>query len=211
MRTQCAYCGDLVAEGEYDAHLRTNHYDELGAIDRRRVGDGPSTPSRQRLVTYAGFGALGVVFLVAYLYLFLGSAGSNSGAAVQPDSASPIHEHGTIAVSYDGTVVDFDDPQYVLRDECFHFHTADSSELWHTHCEDVTIEYALETLGMELTGDSFSVDGETFSEADGDTITVTVDGEPVDAQEYVLDGVGSVEDAAAGAGDHVEVVVETGD
>ena len=211
MGRQCAYCGDSVAEEEYDGHLRTNHGDELGAIDRRRVGDRPSKRSRRSLVAYVGVGALGVVFVAAYLFLFLGSAGSTSGAATQPDSSSPIHEHGTIAVSYDGTEVDFDDPQYVLRDECFHFHTADSSELWHTHCEDVTIEYALETLGMELTGDSFSVDAESFSVADGDTISVTVDGEPVDPQEYVLDGVGSVEDAADGAGDHVEVVVESSD
>lgn len=209
MPIDCPYCGEPVPEDEYEAHLRGAHYEELSAIDRRRVGVPPSGPKRRNLALYVAGGAVLVVFAMGYVTVFFASGGASS-AAVQPDEPDGFHEHGTMEISYDDTVVAFDDPALVGRDECFHFHAYDDGEIWHAHCENVTIEYALETLGMEVTEGTFVVDDESFSEANGDTVSVTVDGEAVDPQEYVLEGVGSTEDALAGAGDHVEVVAESG-
>jgi len=187
------------------------HLDELTAIDRRRVGGPSSDSSGRNLALYAGLGLVVLVFVVAYGAMFLGSGDEASSAAVQPDATAQIHEHGQISVQYDGTVVAFEDPQYAERDECFHFHDYAADGVWHVHCEDVTIEYALETLGIDVTANAFSIDGREYSDADGDEISVTVDGEPVDPQEHVLEGVGSVDAAAEGTGETIEIVVQSGD
>ena len=211
LMTTCTYCGETVPPDRYERHLRHAHAAELTAIDRRRVRTLSAESSRRSPLVYAGVGLLLVLFAVGYVSVFLLSGTGTSSAAVQPDASMAIHEHGTIVVQYDDTVVDFTDAQYIERDGCFHFHAYDDAEVWHVHCEDVTIEYALETLGMTVTADRFAVDDREFSEEDGDSVTVTVDGEVVDPQEYVLDGVESVDDAMDGAGDHVEIVVESAD
>ncbi|MXV61923.1 hypothetical protein GS429_07610 [Natronorubrum sp. JWXQ-INN-674] len=211
MPTQCSYCGDPVSDDEYERHLDRAHADELTAIDRRRVNLSSGGSKRRNLALYAGASLVLALFLVGYAAVFLAPGTAASSAAVQPDADREIHEHGTIDVQYDETVVAFDDPQYAELDECFHFHEYDNGDVWHTHCENVTIEYALETLGMTITAEEFAVNGQTFSERDGDTISVTVNGGPVDPQAYVLEGVESVDDAQAGVGDHVEIVVKSGD
>lgn len=211
MTTHCTYCDESVPDEEYEAHLRRSHAEELTAIDRRRVRLSSDDSNGQNLALYTGIGIVLVLFSLGYLLVFLGPGGATSSAAIQPDTANQIHEHGTIVVQYDDTVVAFDDPQYAELDGCFHFHDYDNGEMWHAHCENVTVEYALETLGMDVTSESFSVDGETFSEENGDTISVTANGEEIDPQEYVLQGVESVDDASNGAGDHIEIVVESGD
>ncbi|MFP8951884.1 hypothetical protein ACLI4Z_02760 [Natrialbaceae archaeon A-arb3/5] len=209
MSTHCPYCDESVPDSTYEAHLRREHGEELTPIDRRRVGGHDDGASRRNAVLYAGIGIVLAAFAVGYLVLVFGPGMTSSSAAVQPDESAPVHEHGTIDVQYDDTVVEFDDSQYLERDDCFHFHGYDDAAVWHTHCEGVTIEYALETLGMDVTVDRFAIGNETFAEENGDDISVTADGEDVDPQEYVLEGVESVDDAAAGAGDHVEIVVES--
>jgi len=87
-----------------------------------------------------------------------------------PRPSSPAHEHGLVSVEYDGETLDFADPRYLENDECFHFHAGaddrDGGEpdhavggaaepvVWHVHCEDVTLEYAFETLGIEPVEDA---------------------------------------------------------
>jgi len=77
---ECDYCGATVAEADYQDHLRTEHYDELGRIDRRRVGanasdDGlPTGPIA--LVAVVGV----TVAVIAYLLLFAGGGGDGSAA-----------------------------------------------------------------------------------------------------------------------------------
>ncbi len=216
MTANCTYCGESLPDEEYDDHLRRAHADELTSIDSRRLNvssadSGGGKTSRRRLLLYTGMTAVLVLFVLGYMTVFFGSGSAASSAAVQPDTSSEIHEHGTISVVYDDTAVAFDDPEHIERDDCFHFHGSDDAEVWHTHCEDVTIEYALETLGMDVTADRFAADGEAFAEDDGDSVSVTVNGEEVDPQTYVLEGVGPVDDAKGGAGDHVEIVAESGD
>ncbi|MFA9428485.1 hypothetical protein [Natronorubrum sp. A-ect3] len=209
--TTCPYCGDSVPDHRYGGHLERVHADELTAIDRRRVDLTEDGSNRRPLLLYAGAGIVLVLFVIGYAAVFLGPGTAASSAAIQPDPSAPIHEHGTLTVQYDETVVAFDDPELTERDNCFHFHDHDNGEIWHAHCADVSIEYALETLDMDVTAESATIDGQTFDEADGDTVSVTVNGEDVDPQEYILEGVESVDDATDGAGDHVEIVVTSGD
>ncbi|WP_290818241.1 hypothetical protein [Halovivax sp.] len=212
MTRSCNYCDESVRESEYADHLRRAHGEELSPIDRRRVGEPADDPAERNYVLYAGAGVLLALFLVGYVVLFVGFGADGPSAVVQPDADNPVHEHGTIVVEHDGETVDFDDPRYTFRDECFHFHAADNAEVWHTHCEDVTVEYALSSLGMVVTEESLVVDGVEYHDDDPNTtVSVTVNGEPVDPQEYVLNGVGPVEDAMNGDGDEVRVVAETTD
>ncbi len=211
MRTHCAYCGETVPEEDYDDHLRRAHAEELTAIDSRRLGPPRERTNARSLALYAGVGIVVAVFALGYGLVFLGADDGGSTAAVEPDTTTLIHEHGQLSVQYDDTTVDFNQPQYIEADSCFHFHAYDDAAVWHTHCEDVTIEYALETLGMTVTAETFAVDGQEFDADAGDEISVTVDGEPVDPQEHVLEGVDSVDDAREGAGDTVEIVVHSGD
>lgn len=212
MTEECTYCGETVPDDAYVDHLRGTHRDELSVIDRRRVGEAhDSSDGGSNTVLYAGVGAVLTVFVVGYVVLFFGLGSESTLAAVQPDSQSQIHEHGTIFVEHDGETVTFDDSQYLERDGCFHFHGTEDPELWHAHCEDVTIEYALATLGMEVTEDSLVVDGEEYHEDDPDTtVSVTVNGDPVDPEEHVLEGVDSVDDAQDDSGDAVRIVAERG-
>lgn len=219
MTTDCPYCGDSVPDESYERHLRRNHADELTPIDRRRVGPRSDSTSSRSLVLYASLGSILVLFAFGYALVFLVDDPATDTAAVQPDPTTPVHEHGRITVQYDGTTVDFSEQQYLEADDCFHFHAdgdaaesaGDGTRVWHTHCGDVTVEYALATLGMEVTADSATIEGQQFSTADGDEIRVTVDGEPVDPRTYVLDGVEPVDAASDGAGDDVRVVVRSGD
>lgn len=224
MPTDCPYCGDAVPDEAYERHLRRAHADELRPIDERRVGRAADGATGRSLVLYAGVGGVLLLFVLGYAFAFgLADAGTGPGAAVQPDRTAPVHEHGLLSVQYDGRTVDFADPRYQEADECFHFHDDDNEDgvpvhdppqgtaVWHAHCEGVTVEYALETLGMDVTGDSVTVEGETFSGAEGDEVTVTVDGEPVDPQEHVLRGVEPVDAATEGGGDDVRVVLRSGD
>lgn len=210
MTRECTYCGETVSDDDYADHLGRDHRTELSAIDRRWVGEADDDPDSSRLVLYAGVGALLTVFVAGYIVLFLGVGTGGPEAVLQPDPQSQIHEHGTIFVEHDGETVAFDEPQYVEQDGCFHFHDGEMPELWHTHCEDVTIEYALATLGMEVTEDSLLVDGEAYHDDDPETtVSVTVNGEQVDPQAYVLDGVSSIDEAEDG--DEIRIVAETTD
>lgn len=210
MTAHCPYCGDSIPDDEYETHLRRAHADDLTAIDQRRVGSIDDHSRHRRLGFYAGVAIVIVVFTLGYGVLFLGADGASSTAAVQPDAERPVHEHGLLTVQYDDRVVDVDDPQYLEADDCFHFHAHDNAQVWHVHCADVTLEYALETLGMDVTATTLAVDGQVYDEDAGDDVNVTVDGEAVDPQTHVLEGVESVAAAADGAGDSVEIVAQSG-
>lgn len=198
MTKRCPYCGESVADDEYVSHLERAHDDDLEGLDRRLVDERGRTASRNFRPYVLGV-AVVVLFVVAYLAVFLMPAPVETAAVQQPDADSPTHVHGDIHLEYDGAVVDFDDPQYLERDGCFHFHGYDNAEVWHVHCEGVTLEYAMATLGMELAEDSLVVDGEDYDESDdGTAASVTVNGDPVDPERYVLEG-----------GDDVRIVAET--
>lgn len=190
----CGYCdASFVDEAAYLEHLETAHEGELGPIDRRRVG----TEDTGGLPT--GPIALGLVLLAAaavvgYVVFLPGGGGSGAGG---PHDLGAVHYHGTMTVAIDGDRVDFSRTEYQLQADPFHFEAGDG-ERWHVHARNVTLSWAMDSLGIGVTAETVTVDGTTYDDADpGTDVTVAVDGEPVQPASYVLQ-----------EGDTVRIVVE---
>lgn len=193
----CDYCDDSFAsEDAYLSHLDAHHAEELGPIDRRRVGR--SDDDGDGIET--GPLALGAVLVVAaalvgYVIFFTGGgAGSGEAGTVngidvaQMPTGEPyqgVHYHGTIEMTVTGDSVDFSRQQYQLQADAFHFEERDGDR-WHVHAPGVTLEYAMATLGIELDADAVTYQGTTYEDGDGYEVTITVNGNAVDPTEYVL-------------------------
>lgn len=202
---ECDYCGAAFDDeaAELD-HLRSEHADELGPIDKRRVGDdgdGGGLPT--------GPIALGVVLLASIAIVgYVVFAAGGTGADAQP-RADGTHEHGLIEGTIDGEEIDFTQPQYAGQGNYFHIHPGQDVPMWHAHGSPITVKYALGTFGIEVNDDGteLSFRNETYRESDGAEIRLEVDGESVDPA-YTLEGV-SEQAAPEGKGDDLRVVVET--
>lgn len=204
---ECDYCGAAFDDeaAELD-HLRSEHADELGPIDKRRVGDvdgdGGGLPT--------GPIALGVVLLASIAIVgYVVFAAGGTGADARP-RADGTHEHGLIEATIDGEEIDFTQSQYTYRNDYFHIHPGSSEPLWHAHGSPVTVKYALGTFGIEVDDDGteLSFRNETYRESDGAEIRLQVNGESVDPA-YTLEGVGPEQAAVNGEGDNLSVIVET--
>jgi len=192
----CDYCGASFDSEEAEIeHLRDEHGNELGPIDQRRVGvtddgDGfPTGPVALGFVLVAAFAVVGYVIFVA------GSGAASDG----PTDVGSVHYHGTINVTVEGETVDFSQPEYQRPQEhpAFHFEDGEGGR-WHVHGQGVTLQYAMETLDIEVTEDTVTFDGTTYRDGDeGTTVVVEVNDQPVDPSEYVLQ-----------RGDHIRIVVE---
>ncbi|MFB6233585.1 MAG: hypothetical protein ABEH61_04935 [Haloarculaceae archaeon] len=222
---ECDYCGESFDdEDAYLAHLHGDHEGELGAIDRRRVDehvdDGGSGLPTGPLVL--GAVVLAAVLVVVYVVVFVsggdaslateagadGDAGAAGLAEVAqtPGPMGGAHEHGTIEVVIDGQRVDFSRQEYQLQADKFHFEGG-VGQVWHKHAEGVTLEWAMATLDIGVSEDAVVFEETVYRDSDpGTNVTVTVNGEAVDPQSYVLQGVQS--DSGDG-GDRVRIVVET--
>lgn len=214
----CDYCGQSFdGEEAYLRHLRDAHEGELSPIDSRRVestfGDGNGADGTD-VGTYVlgGIALLGVA-IVAFVLVsaatasggvpFLGSG--DDGGPETPHSPGAAHEHGTIEVVIDGNQLDFSKDRFQYRADCFHFERG-RGRIWHTHCKRVTLGWALSTLGIDASQTALTYDDTTYRESEGWNVSITVDGESVDVDEYVLRGAEPLNDADQG--DRVRVVVE---
>lgn len=209
---ECDYCSaSFDDEDAYLRHLRAEHQEELGPIDRRRLGliadDGDGIPM--------GLVALGIALAAAVLVggyaVFIMGGNGDAGPTYDPS----VHYHGTLTVTIDGEELDLSgDPAFVDTDRIFHFHGNEHSRyaahVWHVHGTGVTLQYALGTLGIEVNheGTTVTFDGTTYDETqDGTTVEITVNNEPVTPGEYVLQGVEPLDAAAAGQGDDIRVTI----
>jgi len=207
--TECDYCGaELDDEDAYLDHLAAKHEGELGRIDRRRVEDrtGGGSAALSPPVVIAGVLGVAVVGVLAAVFLFSGGGGNPGGGSggafadsvTQPTGVGTVHYHGTMTVTIDGQELDFSQSRYQLQADAFHYEGG-SGARWHGHANRVTLEYALETLGIGVTNGKLSFDGTTYNRSDGDTVTYRVNGQQVDPENYVLQ-----------EGDSVTVVAESG-
>ena len=209
----CDYCeASFDEETAYLEHLASEHESELGPIDQRRVTDLDTEESRPPLQTLSlVLIAIGVIGVLAYVFVLSG----NGGAAGEPTYDPQVHEHGTMVIEIEGESLDVStSDRFVENDQIFHFHGYEypqyGAHIWHIHGHDVTIQYALETLGFELSddGEQVTFDGETYDASDPDTtIELTVNGEPASPDDE-LTGVGPEDAAAAGEGDDLVLVIE---
>lgn len=202
----CAHCGaDIDDEEAYLDHLASEHEGELGRIERRRVADRledesggiPTGPAVLGVVLLVG------VAIVAYV-LFVMDTGAGAPADGEPGALHSAHEHGTLEMVVLGERVDFSQPRYQLQNDRFHFEERDG-RVWHTHATGVTLAWAMDTLGIQVSEGSVTYRGTTYRDASENySVRITVDGEPVDPSSYVLQGVG---DGDPARGDSVRIVV----
>ncbi|WP_256296376.1 hypothetical protein [Haloarchaeobius salinus] len=203
---ECDHCSEsFEAEEPYLEHLRDEHGDDLGPIEQRRVdalddGDG-GLPT----FVYAAAAVVGLVLLGGVAVGLLGGGGGGAGSGVLNDSAprepigvGTVHEHGGMTVTIGGQTLDFSQQQYQLQADAFHYENGDGSR-WHVHADGVTLEYGLESLGIEAAPDALAFDGEVYRTSEGDTVRYVVNGQSVDPTTYELQ-----------EGDQVEVVAESG-
>jgi hypothetical protein len=197
---ECDYCSESFEDEEpYLEHLRDEHGDDLGPIEQRRVdalddgGDG--LPG----FVYAAVAVVGLVLVGGVAVGLLGGGGGGNGqlndsAPQQPVGLGTVHEHGGMTVTIDGQTLDFSQREYQLQNDYFHYENGDGSQ-WHVHGSGVTLEYGLETLGMDVAPDALAFEGTVYRTSEGDTVRYVVNGQSVDPTTYELQ-----------QGDQVEVV-----
>lgn len=217
----CDYCEESFGdEQSYLEHLRADHEGELGTIDKRRVEEEFESGGEGGLPTgplVLGVTLVAAVGLVAFIVFIAGNGGGGSGTVndisveqMPGDVSRSAHGHGPINVSINGVEIDFSQAEYQRprRFSAFHFEGG-NGEIWHKHATGVTLEYAMATLGFEVSEDSVTIGGITYNDSDpGTSVSVTVNGEPVDPATYELQGA-STQNAAEG--DFIRITVTTED
>jgi hypothetical protein len=217
----CDYCGESFGdEQSYLEHLADAHEGELGTIDQRRVAENVDTSDETGLPIgplVLGFVLAVAVALVAYVTLFLGSGSAGNSGTVNgfeidqmPGQVSQSeHGHGLINVTIAGNELDFSQPRFQVGQtgaRAFHFEGG-NGRIWHKHAGGVTLEYAMATLGIGVTGDTVTYEGTTYRESDaGTNVTVTVNGQSVDPSSYLLSG---ASDESPEQGDFIRIIVTT--
>lgn len=202
----CDYCGESYGSTDaYLDHLASEHDEELGPIDRRRVeGRGSSVEGFAARLS-AGPIVLALVLVLAgglIAFVTFGGGGSDSQ---QPYNYGAVHQHGTINVTIDGKTLDFSQLKYQVQDRAFHFERG-NGKMWHVHANGVTLAYAMQTLGIEVTADSVTYNGTTYrDDASKWNVMVTVNGKSVDPDQYALKG---ASEQNYQQGDHIRIVVE---
>lgn len=211
----CKYCEESFDdEAAYHAHLADEHAGELSRIDRRRI-EGVSADDEEGFPTGPAVlvGVIGFsLVLVVYVVFFLNTSGTSTVNGIQvaqtPTDVQSTHLHGPINVTIDGRELDFSRAEFQRPREypAFHFEGGDG-QLWHGHAEGITLEYAMATLGIDISEDSLTYDGETYrDDAPDTTVRVEVNGQPVDPVSYELSGPANPQNAAE-EGDFVHIVV----
>lgn len=205
----CDYCGaSFDTEGAELAHLREEHKDELGPIDRRRIdgsGSGFDIPT--------GPLALGLVLVVAggvvaYAIVFAGGGGGPGDQPYRAGTLGTVHHHGTINVTIDGEQLDFGSREFQRPQSHPAFHFEGGTGYWHIHAQGVTLQYALSTVGINVTANSVTYNGTTYRDNSSEwEVVVEVDGQPVDPAAYTLDHGVSEAAAARGEGPRIHIVV----
>lgn len=201
---RCEYCqAEFAEEDAYLEHLRDEHYDELGPIEQRRVDGLETEEDGNRWAVVGVITLLGVLVVAGgYMVFANGGTGDSTGTGGSgvptPHDQGSVHIHGSMAVTIDGNQIDFSRDKYQLQDRSFHFERG-NGERWHVHAKGVTLQYAMETLGINVTNNTVTYDGTTYRESDpGTTITITANGESVSPRTYVLK-----------EGDNIRILVNT--
>ncbi|HMB50062.1 MAG TPA: hypothetical protein VKM69_05325 [Natronoarchaeum rubrum] len=105
------------------------------------------------------------------------------------------HIHGDIEFVVEGEEIDFSAERYQSGHQHFHFEGG-AADPWHAHSWSVSLGYAMSTLdGIDVTGGEVTYDGTTYTDED---VTVEVNGESVDPDEYFLKDGDSVRIVAGG-------------
>jgi hypothetical protein len=199
----CGHCDETFEdEDAYLSHLAAEHEADLTALERRKVEATNTSVSKSLSdrMPSGGFLVLLVIILFSAALVALVSfgLGGSSSAEQTPTGVGSVHYHGAIDVVIEGERIDFSQSQYQLQADAFHFE-AGNGERWHVHAQGVTFQWAMQSLGINVTRNTVTINGETYRDSDpGTSVSVTIDGNSVDPASYVLR-----------EGDTIEIVVES--
>lgn len=201
--TDCDYCSETFdSEQEYLEHLNDTHYDDLTRIDKKRV-DEEITPSfTEQVESHHIKLALGIVILSGFLGILFQIAAdtgptTNYDGEITPTNYGEVHYHGTLDMTILGEPVDFSQSKHQLQSDYVHFENG-NGEKWHVHGNDVTLGYLMATLGYDVESDKITSRTTAYADSEDDyNVTITVNGESVTPNEYVLQ-----------PEDHIEITVE---
>jgi len=102
------------------------------------------------------------------------------GEYISPENQ---HIHGDIEFVVEGEEIDFSAERYQSGHRHFHFEGG-AADPWHAHSWSVSLGYAMSTLdGIDVTDGEVTYDGTTYTDEE---LTVEVNGESVDPDEYFL-------------------------
>ncbi len=165
------YAGETYRE---PANGTSNRSTNATAIDYRVDGETVADPSSYRLDD--GDEVLVTVYA------------SNVTTPGREYSSSHPHPHGTLSATVDGQETNFSRERFVMNDPYFHFHGDENASRWHAHSLNLTAGYALSTFpGFDVTNGTVTHNGTTYDPSDpGTSVNVTVNGESVDPDRYVL-------------------------
>jgi sulfur carrier protein ThiS len=195
---ECDYCEEAFdGEDAYLDHLVAAHEGELGRIDQRRVADHAGEDGDG--LEFGPVVLVGLLVAVGALVVWVtfgmggGAASGGEGAGFedgvqQPSGSGSVHYHGPITVVIGGDELDFSRDRFQLRstgDRAFHFEGG-NGDRYHVHAQGVTLEYALESLGIGVRQDLLAFDGTVYNESRGATVVYEVNGESVEPETYVL-------------------------
>ncbi|MFC4406666.1 MoaD/ThiS family protein [Haloarchaeobius iranensis] len=200
---ECDHCSESFEDEEpYLEHLRDEHADDLGPIEQRRVDALDDGDDGLPGFVYAAAAVVGLVLLGGVAVGLLGGGGGggpstlNDSAPQQPTNIGGPHHHGGMTVTIDGRSLDFSQPEFQRAREnpAFHYERGNGGR-WHVHARGVTLEYALESLGIDVAPEALAFEGTVYRTGEGDTVRFVVNDQPVDPTTYELQ-----------EGDQVEVV-----
>lgn len=200
----CDHCGaEFGSRREEIEHVLSEHGDDISSHradelkrERNRLDEesnGGGLPVSRRAIA-AGVMLLAVVgggyaLMNTGAVSFTSSGGGtdtptgNVGAQVGPPGSA--HDHAGFSVVVDGEPIRFSKPRYQLQADRVHFEGGDGSTI-HKHATGVTVEYALETLGLDVNATCLTVHGDQYCEPEGE-VEVTVNGEPAeDGGDHVI-------------------------
>ena len=115
-----------------------------------------------------------IIALVAGGYYAFTLIPSSPSSNVVVGPAGSTHIHQDIKVYMNGKAIDFSQPKYQLRSRLVHFEGGDGNVM-HTHATGMTLGYALETMGIQLT-DCLAIDGTKYCDEGNKTVKVYVNG-----------------------------------
>lgn len=192
----CTYCDEEGFESEDDLyeHLHQDHSrDELGRLDQKRLESKYSEDSSGSRISLAFIVGLfivtviiGIIAASLYMNTDSGSPGAEEYDHVEVMPTGQNHYHGTWHMEVNDEKIDFSASEYQLRDSDFHFEGGDG-ETWHSHANRISLQYALATLGFELTEEHVAFDDETYQRGEEATVTIRVSGQSVNPYEYTLE------------------------
>lgn len=214
----CDHCGEeFGGERERIQHVLDEHDDEINSHTRDSLkrdlnklepddAGGVSISLRQYKGPIIGVAAVlaltGLAFASGVVSFNTGDQPTTSADGdISPGAPGTAHHHAQFDVVIDGDEIDFSQPRYQIgqtQNRYIHFEGGDGQTI-HKHATDTTIAFALETLGMSITGECLTLDtGEEYCE-DGGNLTVQANGNAVNASSYVIR-----------EGDVIEVAFESG-